>query len=711
MEENNQPHQVQVNQSSWFQKVDPRTNIKGVVVLLVVIILFGGAIAWNSERNSSKKETEQQKQSTETKFLADNSVVYGYWVDKNSVIESVDLSTSTNSTLAVLPNNIKQVSVVSDDNLIFIKDTDASDYGKSVVSYRISDSTENVISTTDSGYGIDLYVVSPNGKYIAIWEISPAPNSSILSGGRSRVYSVDISKPGSKNLIYDEAAPVGIAVHYPVGITDNGEIFMDKFLPNSGVGWAYGMSMSNFTGSVKSEIASMANGTYSSQPIISPDGGKILFIGYDGSKGDGVEIVNGYRRASVTPNTIEVFDTNTKIRTKLVSGIDGIYQKAQWDLQDGNIIYASYDDKTGRDINKYYFDTHSSKKVDLPEGNRGSVRSSLQGGSLLLSESVLSDSALGNLGFSYEPSISSLSVFTPKSGSSERVSLNGGYVQFIALKGSKYFKTSNLNANKQANKSINSQGKQLQLETFAVKPTLAPVREINQSQPPQQGPIQNTPIDRGCGSDLLQQQCAGLDTKDGCFIQSWTDADGTSGSCYRSPLYLYGQQGVSLNVSVGTPIFSTNVLYLPQNGFDITLLSDGKFRANGSVVESISFDYTSAIRKLSRPSYGKIVKLSDLKQTIKEYSEKLGFNQKETEDSVMFAKEITSPYVYVSFYDDNLSKQILPLYFSIHPDTYRNIVFYFEQFETKPNLSPKPPVFDPIVRFGFTAIEISSIVR
>lgn len=708
MEENITP-QAEVSQSSWLQKVDPRTNVKGVLILLVVIILFGGAIAWNSTKDSSKEGTEQQKQSTQTKFLAENSVVYGYWVNKNSVIEAIDLSTSTNSTLAVLPNNIKQVSVVSDDNLIFIKDTDSQDYGKSIVSYRISDGTENVISSADQGYGIDLYVVSPNGKYIAIWEISPAPNTSILSGGNSRVYSVDVSKPGSKNLIYDESAPVGIAVHYPVGITNNGEVYMDKFLPNSGVGWAYGMSMSNFTGSVKSEIASMVNGTYATIPAISPDGTKLVFVGYDGSRGDGKDIVDGRRRALISSNTIDILDLSTQQRKKVISASNNaIFNSAYWDLTTGDIWYTVISPVTNSfDTYKYSFDIGTSKRIDFkPKETSNSVevvKTSLSGGDLLVASLLTSDSAIGNLGSRYEQSLNGLYMLNPQNQKRVTVNLGGAYVQFIDLKGAEYFKTANLalKGSKQNNKG--QQGSQLQLETFVLKPSLAPVR-IEQLSQPRPGPT-TPPEDIQSCSEQMQAGCSALEGSENttCMVNA--------ASCNHSPLYLYGPLGTKVDVKVGVPLYSPNVSYNSEVGFEVTLGTNGNLIVNGRVADSLSFDYTTGIKKLTRPIYGKVVENSKLKQAIQEYAQKLGFNQRETEDSMTFAKEITSPYVYVSFYDDVLSKKILPLYFSPQPDTYRNIVFYFEQFESKPNLKPFAPVFEPIKRVGFTAIEISFILR
>ena len=61
----------------------------------------------------------------------------------------------------------------------------------------------------------------------------------------------------------------------------------------------------------------MANGTYGTQPVASPDGSMLVFTGYDGSKGSGVEIVSGMRRSIISSNTVEILELSTLTRRKL----------------------------------------------------------------------------------------------------------------------------------------------------------------------------------------------------------------------------------------------------------------------------------------------------------------------------------------------------------------------------------------------------------
>ncbi len=710
MEENNQP-QVQVNQSSWFQKVDPRTNIKGVVVLLVVIILFGGAFAWNSARqNNSKSSQNQQKQTVEKKFLSDNALVYGYWAGSSSVIEVTDLSTNTAATLATLPTNIKNVKVLSNNELLFLKDTDARDYAKSLVLYDISSKKETVIVTAEENFGIDDYFVSKNGRYITTWELSLASDSPQLIDAKSRIYSIDIQNPGQKNLIYDEVATPGNTIRYPIAITSSGEIYVNKFIPNAGMGWSYGMSVSNFTGTSRGDLTSMQDGTYANQPTLSEDESKFVFVGYDGARGDGTQIVNGAKRVFSVANTIETLDVTTKSRTKLITAQgDDVFTSATFDLTTGDILYQVVNSTTkSLETHSYSFSQNSSKKIDFDiayddssKTSVNTIKTSLSNGKLLLTSVATGQSAMGNLGARYEQSLSAVSIFDQKTGERVAVNHNDSFIQFIALTDANFFDSAVLGRN-----AVKPQREQLQLDTFVVKPTLAPVRIARNNFPSSTNANNTSQLD--CTQTAAAQACGTL--TDGAEQASCVNnaTNMCSGTC---PLYLYGEEGTNLKVSVGIPIYSVNTAYNPEEGFKITLGNNGSFVANGKSVENISFNYNPDM-KLERPAYGKVIDASSIDKTIREYAINFGLNQRETEDAVNFAKNhINSPYVFLSFYDNSLSKQILPIYFSRQPDTYRNIVFYIEQFETKPSLSPKPPVFDPIVRSGFTAIEISYIIK
>jgi len=244
--------------------INPRENLKGFVVSIAIFIAVLGAGAYTVTNTNNNSGDNGNQNPSAFIPLANKTVVYGYWTDKNSFIEAVDLQSGSIYSLATLDLNIKKVIPISPDSIIFINKIDAMDYGKEISIFYYASKVISPIISAAEGYGIDDYVISPNKKYLATWEISVPENSQGLIGGASRVYTVDLINPQRKNLIYDEPIGRGLFIHYPLAILDNGELYLDKFEPNNGAGWANGVSVSDFLGSVssKKDISLMSAGTF-----------------------------------------------------------------------------------------------------------------------------------------------------------------------------------------------------------------------------------------------------------------------------------------------------------------------------------------------------------------------------------------------------------------------------------------------------------------
>lgn len=129
-------------------------------------------------------------------------------------MKTIDLSNGKYQTIAALPIDIKKITIASPDTLIYINQTNNKDHGKQIAVYSLTQNKATTTVQADPEFGIDDYVASPDKKYLALWEVSFANNSGVLSGGRSRVYTVDLANPSVKNLVYDEVAS-GKPVHYP----------------------------------------------------------------------------------------------------------------------------------------------------------------------------------------------------------------------------------------------------------------------------------------------------------------------------------------------------------------------------------------------------------------------------------------------------------------------------------------------------------------
>lgn len=696
-------------QHELSEPVNKKYSPKSIAIFIGGILLFSAILlySFNSFTGSSQDSDQEEGETEEAaESIASNTIVYGSWTTDESHIFARDLSTGEEGLLAKLPSNIKKVSVLSPDTLIYINNTDVRDYGYEVVAYSVSKGNPTVLFQASEGFGIDDYVLSPNKQFISLWEVQVNPDSGVLANGKSRVYTGQVSQPNIKNLIYDEVSQ-NTPVHYPVAILDNGTVFMDRFLPNSGAGWAYGMSMSDFSGTQKTEITSMANGTYGTQPVISPDGSFFAFAGYDGSKGSGTVEKSGFRQAMLTPNTIELLDTQTLTREAFpnVSESD-IYSDIKWDESGQNIQVKVISEPSSKSGNYTYsvFSRTPEKILETEEA----VTSVLSDDLVLVSTEADDVSPLGNLGNMYEAAITNLSVKNPRTGKSIPLSLTPQVTQMIDTVPSNFFP--NLNPIQPTAK------ENLQLETFVIKPTLEPQREVQQSS-------RSTERCR----DLATAQCneklgtsfepppnrnhykSEANTNNAEFSQCYTSQDKENrGKCSDSPLYLYGPAETKITVKVHTPIFNSSAQY--NNGYHATLLGDGKFKIGEKTHASVDFDYTPALRRIIPPQQGTVVPVSKLEETLRVYSKNLGLNQKETFDLVQYGKtEVSGPFVFVSFFDHETSHALLPMTFEPKPDTYRNIVFYFRNV-TAP-YSVAPPSFDKIKRGELTVIEISGMVE
>lgn len=721
---------------SLLSLINPRQNLKGFIAAVVLVVLIIGAfllaiILPTSSKNQQSQETNQNQKNSATevfKPIASYNLVYGFWDGDKSEIQVANLATGQIKELTTLPFNIKKVSVISLNSLLFINNTNNQDHGTQIASYDVSKKKLTPVVEASDGFGIDDYVLSPNNNFMALWEVS-VPEGGTLSQGRSRVYAVNISNPNVKNLIYDDALSLTTPAHYPVAITDTGDVYMDTFQPNEGAGWANGMYLSNFNGSIKNPVPQIPAGSYGTQPQVSDDGNFLTFGGYDGSLGDGNgRVGTGYRRAVLIPNTIDTFNIKTGERKTIIkSQPNTIYPLVTWDNPTGSIYYATI----AQDpllSGQYLVDPVSSKssKLNIPSSGKNNekyaVVTSFGNGSYFVAMQDQSSSSLGNLGKNYSKALYDTKIFNASRKTLTEIPLGTRAVQYIALVPSSADPAA-AGFTQIGGESLNK--KQLQLQTFTLKPTLQPKREEQQSAPPEYK--SDLPFCDQFAMDLCNAtmgtnytleevknnhsvvldptNAKGIDAAYGCFINEIQIA-GRGTECNDSPLYMYGQRGMSVNVKIGTTVTNSNAPY--SNGYKGTLTGDGGVNIKGVDYASLDYEYASALRKLPRLTYGKTVKSEDVSKIIQEYGTKLGLNSVEIADSVKKIGKVDSKYVFVSFFDDEASKSILPITFNPMPDVYRNIVFYLKP--TDSIIIADKPTFNNFERKGFTAVEVSFIL-
>ncbi|HLD01814.1 MAG TPA: hypothetical protein VJC10_02960 [Patescibacteria group bacterium] len=703
------------------------SNPRGLIVFIIAVFILSGAtvagviVSSDDNNNPSETASTQPSVSEDTigtfESVAPNTLTYGYWETKQAIVKTFDLSTGKERVLAKLPVKIKKISATSDDELVFINNTNVRDHGDEIARYTVSSKKYSPFITASDGFGIDDYVLSPDKEFIAYWEVQVDQVSGVLSGGRSRVFKAAVDNPSQKTLLYDEAASETIPVHYPRAVLNDGTVFLDTFLPNSGAGWAYGMSVVKADGS-KQDIQGMTNGAYSSQPTLSPDGKYLVFAGYDQSLGSGATIKNGFRQAMLTPNTVEVLDTATLVRSRLTNlSSEDRYISVEWDTESSSLLYSALSKTVNRSgVFTYNLALQSTKKFTTNDTLVKPITDSV----FLIGSPIISESTLGNLGSSYAHQFSSFSVYRKEENRIRKLPLSDSRMQFIDITPFSEFVAYAEEEDTGDNRD------NLQLQTLPLQfPSLEPERNRQQTDP-------KNPSLPKC-RDLTTAQCNDLlgtsysppknyradPSWDAAFIDCFNQqksknkaGPASSAVCSDSPLYLYGTTGQKVQVKIHTPIYNAQPSS-EKNIYDVVLKQNGMFSIGKDTYENISYDFIPALGKIDTPTFGKIVEKNDVGATLVWYAKNLGLNDKETDDIVSYAKEVvTTTYAFISFFDHKTSHALLPLTFTPQPKTYVNIVFYFKLYDTKPAVSPTLPVFPPIFsRNGLTAVEISSIVQ
>lgn len=736
------------------KKISKKTLL--IIGIVIGVLLLGAGAIYAFMGNETKEPASQETAQTQP-AMSDIPylILYGAWSGDNSVIFANDLTSGKEYQIASLPEDIKKVTLVAPNQLLYIADTNRQDHGQSI---KITDLTTGETTTIYSAldeYGIDDYEISPNGQYLATWEVKFLPGANSLIGGSSRVVTINRSNLTSNSTIYEEV--VGSPVNYPVGVTNEGNVFTDKFLPNTGEqGFGYGVSVSNLDGTVKSDIPGLTNGTIGTQPNLSPNGRFLAMAGYDGSRGPGTANGTGYRQALLTPNTVVLLDTTTN-ETATITSLPNtdIYPLVRWN--NDNTLLVNIASQQNERSGTYQVNIDSQSLTPNPQVNDENMIT-VEAASDFWVAGLYdpASSSLGNLGKNYSQPFESLTL-TDAQGKSTTIDTSVPLMQFIdVLPSTQITKSVLKNEVGQAptqGDTASIQGDKLQLGSFTIKEELAPTREAQQSDPPvptatptptlppgstppkkipnmnpgsgivnpNPKPDQDLPF---CGNMADAQKLAACGPEPtppldavtkanyGKCVQAVVKAMADQGICYDSPLYLYGPEGLDVTVNIKTPTSDENLS--AKSPYSLTLGKKGIFYHKNKSYSELSFNYRPAIF-VKPPKYGVVIPVEELEQKAKDYAKSLGLNTRETNDLVQDLKsKARGEYIFLSFFDQETSKYLLPISFDPTPDTYINYVFYIKNLNSPSDIgyTPKEPTFPrPEPRGEFTAVEISLIAE
>lgn len=678
-------------------------NQKGAIPLGIILAI--GALGIGAGALAVSRVAKQQqavKQVTPTLVPSvtlspsesDATLIYGVWEENQSIIKAINNDGSNHVIIAKLPSNVKDVNVFSDHELIYLAETDDRDHGKKVNVFNLLTQETRTLFEADPGFGIDDIVLSQDKKLVSTLEVKFAPNSEVLSGGDSRVYIVNLKEPLKKTLIVDEKnVSATNPLRYPLFFDSQGRLFLDTFGPNGG-GWNLGLWVVNADGSDLKPVPEMEDGKFSIDPIPSPDGTKIVFTAYDPSAYPQFSASPSgiLRPAIANPNLLETMDLSNFAKTTLLGSLDGAqYSNPVWSDSQTKIVFEKFkvlnsDDSKYDGIYIYDFLSGKTSEITALKNDSSLEILKFKNGSLLTGKRVQN---LGNLGKNYHSLFESFSLvnLSPLVASSVLGAtsplVSGPALQFIDYLGKTPGKPLALNVSPQTLETVSSLT--LKLGTFQMKP-------VAQVRVPQQ--------------NLDDVSCIGFKKGMDLAINI-----ARSGKCADTPLYLYPQEETLVTVKVKPPV---QIIYsAPEynnNGWQVLAKPDGELiTKEGEIFNKISYTYSTSLDTL--PKYGLVVSKENLIVSLEEYAKTLGLMGQEITDFVSFWQENlpNSPYYFISHFNQEESKKILPLEINPKPETLIQVVMYFKPL--KQPMVVLPPVFEKIPeRKGFVAVDWSGII-
>lgn len=170
-------------------------------------------------------------------------------------------------------------------------------------------------------------------------------------------------------------------------------------------------------------------------------------------------------------------------------------------------------------------------------------------------------------------------------------------------------------------------------------------------------------------------------------------------------IYLYPEEETRLSIKLDPDGYLTESEPFYGEGWkDLVAYPNGELVYQGEKFDSLH--YEAMINRFKTPQQGWVVRRGDLPEFFAGILPRLGLKGKEIEDfqEYWLGRLTTSPYFFVGLLSPEEIERIEPVDFSVEPETFIRIRFYFKDLE-------KPPVVDPPVlswpptRVGFTAVE------
>lgn len=195
------------------------------------------------------------------------------------------------------------------------------------------------------------------------------------------------------------------------------------------------------------------------------------------------------------------------------------------------------------------------------------------------------------------------------------------------------------------------------------------------------------------------------------FVTDYAGANGWDIMDEKPVIYLYGEQGTEVNLTLKPKGHFTFTYPEYKNGWDVKIKSNNLLEVDGNLYPYLFWEAVSNLNFLGQPEglHGYYIKTDTTIQFLEKVLAQMGLNSTEKTDFITYwgPRLIKHSYAAIQFFvDDAYDTNVAKLEVNPKPDSQRRIymVFRGSEINIKPNYFI-PPIIIPFEREGLTLVE------
>lgn len=180
----------------------------------------------------------------------------------------------------------------------------------------------------------------------------------------------------------------------------------------------------------------------------------------------------------------------------------------------------------------------------------------------------------------------------------------------------------------------------------------------------------------------------------------------------KPAIYLYPTQKTNVQVKI-SPLgkMLLTIPSYPPDGWSVLASPDGKIISGNKTYDYLYYEAQMSDKDFPKPDKGFVIPSAKLSTFLPEILQKMGLNERETEQFVTYWKGVLpkSAYYFIGVVKKEKLDYFSPLFITPRPDTVIRVTLYFQALDKFETVSP--PVLSSVSRSGFTVVEWGGIFK